>query len=515
MKVYSGQSIKRIEQACFDAGMTELRLMENAGVACAKVIRREFALEENKGKLVAVLCGKGKNGGDGFVIARKLSEIGAEPVIILTHAKPTIAEPVKMLERAESLDIRVYEYAAEPALCKEVIAQADLIVDCMFGIGYRGLADERTRELFEAVNASPAKVAAVDVPSGLDSEGVNFDPAHIRADLTVSISAFKPVHILEATAASCGKLVVVGINIAPQFFEAEEAVAEITDKRIVRSILPARAADANKGSFGHLLLVCGSYRMPGAAVFSAGGAVRSGVGKITLAFPQPAYPAITSKLNEPLFLPLAADEKGFFDVAARDALVAQLSKMSAVAIGCGIGTDIGAQALLETVCKRCKGTILVDADGINLLSENMYLLEERKAPTVLTPHLGEFSKLMDKPIEDIKRNRAKYAKLFCEQYPQAVLVLKGNNTIIAKKGEILYINPTGNPGLAQGGTGDVLAGLIAGLAAQGISPFESAVAGAFIHGDAGDLCAAELSQRAMSTDDLVRFLPSSLIQFEE
>ena len=512
MKVYTGQSIKNIEQACFKSGITEMRLMENAGVACAKVIRKEYDLENQKGKNVAVLCGKGKNGGDGFVIARKLYEIGANPTIILTHALPQIAEPVRMLERARELEITVLNYDVQSALCRNYIEDADIVVDCIFGIGYHGKADAKSAAIFDAVNRSAAAVVSVDVPSGLDSEGIDFDPGHIRADLTVSISAFKPVHILETTAPDCGKLVVVGISIDRRFFRTEKAVAEISDKKIVSAILPPRPEDANKGTFGHLLMLCGSYRMPGAAVMSAAAAVRSGVGKITLAFPDKAYAAIASKLNEPLFLPLASEEKGFFAPEAREELVKEFENKSAVVVGPGLGRELGSLAVLETAMKRCKGKLLVDADGINLLAKNIYLLEERTGETILTPHLGEFSLLIDKPIEDIKRNRKKYAKQFTERFPHTVLVLKGSNTIIACKGELLHINPNGNPGLAQGGTGDVLAGLIGGLAAQGIPAFGAAIAGAYIHGEAGDICAEKFSQRGMSTMDVVEAIPSSFLQ---
>ncbi|MBR2590184.1 MAG: NAD(P)H-hydrate dehydratase [Clostridia bacterium] len=514
MKVYTGESIKKIEQACFESGITEMRLMENAGVACAKVIRKEFDLENKKGKNIAVLCGKGKNGGDGFVIARKLYEIGANPTIILTHSFPRIAEPVRMLERAKELEIKVIDYDTQQGVCRNLIEDADIVVDCIFGIGYRGKADEKSAAIFATVNRSAAAVASVDVPSGLDSDGVDFDPGHIKADLTVSISAFKPVHIMETTAPDCGKLVVVSINIDRRFFSTEKAVAEITDKKIVSAILPSRPEDANKGTFGHLLMLCGSYRMPGAAVMSAAAAVRSGVGKITLAFPDKAYAAVASKLNEPLFLPVASDEKGFFAPEAREELIPAFEEKSAVLIGPGLGRELGSLAVLETAMKRCKGNLIIDADGINLLAKNIYLLEERTGDTILTPHPGEFSALMDKPIEDIMRNRQKYAKQFTERFEHTVLVLKGSNTIIARKGEILHINPTGNPGLAQGGTGDVLAGLIGGFIAQGIPAFGAAIAGAYIHGDAGDICAEKLSQRGMSTMDVVEAIPSSMLQFE-
>lgn len=513
MKVYTGESIRNIEKACFESGITELRLMENAGVACAKVIRQTYSLEQKTGKSVAILCGKGKNGGDGFVIARKLYEIGAVPTVILTHAFPSIKEPVQMFERAKELGIRYLHYDEDRALCLNAISSADIIVDCIFGIGYRGNADDKTREIFKAVNNSSAETVSIDVPSGLDSEGINFDPYHIKADLTVSISALKPVHIAAATSKDCGRVETVNINIDKKYFSLEKPVAEVTDGDTVKEFMPKRPADANKGTFGHLLMLCGSYRMAGAAVMSAKAAERSGVGKITLAFPEKAYPAVASKLNEPLFLPLAYDEKGFFDVSARDEVIKELENKSAVLVGCGIGKDIGSRAVVETVFKRCKAPILVDADGINILSENIYLLDEREEMTVLTPHLGEFSKLIDKPISDILLNRKKYAEQFAELHPNTVLVLKGKNTLIACKGEILYINSTGNAGLAQGGTGDALAGLMAGFIAQGISPLKSAVMAAHIHGEAGDMCAKELSQRGMTTDDVINFLPSSIKKY--
>ena len=509
MKVYTGQSIKNIEAACFASGITELRLMENAGVACAKVIRKRFRLEENKGRAVTILCGKGKNGGDGFVIARKLYEIGAEPTIILTHGAPTIAEPVEMLARAREMGIRILSFDEQQQLSFNFIEDAQILVDCIFGIGYHGAADPKTEAIFDAVNASEAAVVSVDVPSGLDSEGLDFEPRHIRADVTVTISAFKPVHVGDRTAAHCGDVICVSINIEKRFFDMEKAVAEITDGKTVCAILPRRAADANKGTFGHLLLLCGSYHMPGAAVFAAAAAERSGAGKITLAFPEPAYAAIASKLSEPLFLPLPADAEGFFETTAREKVIKELDGKSAVLVGCGIGTELGGLSVLETAMKRCKAPLLVDADGINLLSRNIYLLEEREEPTVLTPHLGEFAKLIGKPIEEIKANRALYACAFSESFPHTVLVLKGKNTIIACKGKILHINPTGNAGLAQGGTGDVLAGLMAGLMAQGIAPFESAVAAAFLHGEAGEAASEALSQRGMTTMDVVRFLPDA------
>lgn len=513
MKVYSASSIRRIENACFASGISELRLMENAGVACAKVIRTEYKLEDETGKKIAVLCGKGKNGGDGFVIARKMHEIGAVPTIILTDDYPTINEPVEMFERAKELGVRALFYNTDTQRCNTAIANADIIVDCIFGIGYHGSADEKTKEIFNLVNASQGEVVSIDLPSGLDGAGEDYDPSHIKADLTISISALKPVHINPKTEKSCGKIKVVNINIDRRFFELETPVAEISDGESVSAKFPRRENNSHKGDFGHLLMLCGSYTMPGAAVFSAAAAERSGAGKITLAFPDKAYPAITSKLNEPLFMPLGSDENGFFADFESEKLDFLLKNKSAVLIGCGIGTGRGAALMLEALIAKCKVPVLVDADGINLISQNINILENRKGVTVLTPHLAEFSRLIDKPISVIASDRVKAVKEFCDAHPDCVLVLKGRHTLIGCKDKMLYINPTGNAGLSQGGTGDVLAGLCAGFMAQGMSALDSAVCAAYIHGEAGDLCAQRLSQRGMTTDDLISFIPSSLKKY--
>ena len=513
MKVYSAQSIRNIESACFASGITELRLMENAGVACAKVIRTEYDLEAQTGKKIAVLCGKGKNGGDGFVIARKMYEIGAVPTIILTDSYPTIKEPVEMYERTKELEIRSLFYDTDTVRCQDVIAQADIIVDCIFGIGYHGLASAKTKDIFKLVNASAGKVVSVDLPSGLDGNGTDFDPDHIIADLTITISALKPVHINTLTEKFCGKIKVVNINIDKRFFETEKPVAEISDAQSISEKFPRRAKNSHKGTYGHLLMFCGSYRMAGAAVMSAKAAERSGAGKITLAFPEKAYPAVTSKLNEPLFMPLNNDENGFFDLSASREVKNLIKDKNAVLIGCGIGTGIGAQAVLESVMSECKAPVLVDADGINIISQNINILEQRSGITVLTPHLAEFSRLIDKPISVISADRQKAVSEFCQKHPNCVLLLKGRRTLIGCKDEILYINPTGNAGLAQGGTGDVLAGLAAGFMAQGMSATDSAVCAAYIHGEAGDMCAERLSQRGMTTDDLISFIPSSLKKY--
>ncbi len=513
MKVYSGNSVRNIENACFASGISESRLMENAGSACAKVLRDEFELDMHSEKKTVILCGKGKNGGDGFVIARKLTEIGMKPTVVLTAGYPSIAEPVEMFERARDLGVRFFQLKTDSYRSLNEIKTADILIDCVFGIGYHGSPDEYSSLVFDAVNSSHAKVVSVDVPSGLDSEGHDFAENHIRADLTIAISVMKPVNVKRETRKSCGKIKVVNIGIDERFFKTEHPVFQITDEKEVGEMFPLRSASANKGDFGHLLCVCGSYNMPGAAVMCTKSAVGSGAGKVTLAFPDKAYCAVTAHMFENMFLPLASDENGMFSSGAQVPLIRALSGKTAVLIGCGLGRSSAVKELVYSVVRACTAPLIIDADGINAVAANIDILKERKGITVLTPHLGEFAGLTGLSVTEIEKNKYKYAADFAEQYG-VILVLKGRGTLIACKDEPLYVNPTGNAGLAQGGTGDVLAGLLAGFTAQGFDPVEAAVAAVYIHGEAGDICAEKYSQMGMTPNHLINSFPDALKKYQ-
>lgn len=512
MKVFNASQIREIESKAVQFGMDEMRLMENAGAACAKVIKEDFSLTENPHKRVVILCGKGKNGGDGFVIARKLKEISVEPTIILTDGLPAIYEPAEMFDRAKTVSVRYLKWDTDSIRCADEIKNANILIDCIYGIGYHGSADEKTRQIFDAVNNSGAFVCSIDTPSGIDCAGTDYDPSHIKADLTISITAYKEVFVKPGIRDSLGEVKIVKIGIPEAFLEQIKTEYEIIDQNTVKRILPERSPDSHKGSFGHAMNICGSKRMPGAAVMSAASAVSSGLGKLTVTFPSDAYAPITSHLTEPLFLPVASDESGFFSALAIPDITEALQGKNAVLIGCGLGTSSGSKNVFKEVLKNCKAPLVIDADGINILSENIDILTQRKFPAILTPHLGEMARLTGLSVQEIAENKYEIAREFARKH-SVVLVLKSHETIVTD-GESLYINTTGNAGMAKGGSGDVLAGIIVSFIAQGISPTDSAIAAVYLHGLSGDICQSIYGQRGMTPTNIIEELPNALKKFE-
>lgn len=280
----------------------------------------------------------------------------------------------------------------------------------------------------------------------------------------------------------------------------------------VRRTLPPRKADGNKGDFGRALLICGSYEMPGAACMSAQAAVRSGVGLVELAFPRSAYPAITPKLNEPILLPVP-DLGGRLCLDSVEPILRSAQKADAVLIGCGIGRGLQTDPAVRRLITEIERPLVMDADGINILSGHIDLLERRKAPTVLTPHPGEMGRLMGQSAAAVQADRAGAAEFFAAD-PQITLVLKGAGTIVAAPGGRRACNHTGNCGMAKGGSGDVLAGILVALLAQGMEPGAAAQAAVYIHGRCGDHCADCTCVRGMLPTDLIMALPSVLKVFE-
>jgi len=271
---------------------------------------------------------------------------------------------------------------------------------------------------------------------------------------------------------------------------------------------------ANKGTFGRALSICGSRNMQGAAVLAASSALRCGAGLVTAAFPDAAYNAIAPKLTESLLLPLPSNEAGTFSSGAIPALVEQAEKSSAVLVGCGLGLNLHTKELVSALVQNCTKPMIIDADGINALAANIDILKNIKAPVILTPHPGEMSRLTGMSIADIERDRVNVARRFADEYG-VVLLLKGASTVIAGAGRRdAYINVTGNQGMAKGGSGDMLSGIILALLAQGVYPFDAAVLGAYIHGAAGDAAARELSLSSMLASDCIAALPRVLRTLE-
>ncbi len=502
MKIYTSERMKRIEAAANEKGMSYLDMMENAGIACADVIYKKLKCQDKK---IAVVCGKGKNGGDGFVAARRLTELGCEVCVVLVGGIPAAEDAITMFSRMPSIPV----FVAEQPEAKRRIAESDVIVDAVFGFGFKGEADEATADIFGAINSSQALVASIDLPSGAECDTARVCNSCIKADLTLAISCKKPAHVLLPAKKYCGKVTVVDIGldntaVAEEFFT-------FSDKPM--PILPRREETAHKGDFGRVLSICGSMKYPGAAVLAAKGAVKTGAGLVIAAFAQKAYPAIASKLTEPVMLPLPCCEDGFLARAAVEKLLPEIDKADTVLIGCGLGQTLCTASVFEEVLNSCKKNVVIDADGINLLSANINIPKAIQGHTVITPHPGEMARLVGLTTQQVNNNRLALTKAVAREYG-IVVVLKGANTVVSD-GERVYINRTGNPGMARGGSGDLLAGMTASLLAQGFEPFEAAVAAVYLHGAVGDEAAKRFSVHGMTPSDMADLLPELLSQYEQ
>ncbi len=515
MYIVTSNQMYQAECNAVKRGMSFPQLMENAGTACAQLIKKHFCISRDNPKKVLVISGKGKNGGDGFVIARKMWEYGCEVTLMLACGEPKDRISQDMFSLAESTGIDILRYDSNLTLLKGYIEGSDIIVDAVFGTGFSGSLSQPLSALAKAVNASKAKTVAVDVPSGANCDSASFDGTVFKADMTVAISAYKPIHILKPCNSCCGKTVIADIGITDEDFTSLDSVVCFTlGSREVRKTLPRRKPVSNKGTYGRALCVCGSMRMTGAAVLAAEGALRTGAGLVTLAFPQAAYSAITPKLTETLFLPLDSNLEGTFAFSALSGITENAKNSTAVLIGCGLGFNKDTSRLVHSAIREIKTPMIIDADGINALSTNIDILKETKAPVILTPHPGEMSRLCGKSIAEIIADPVSVAYEFAHTYGVTV-ILKGANTVVCGTGENeICINTTGNAGLARGGSGDLLSGMVVSLLAQGMKPFEAAVCAVYLHGLAADEVAEKTSMRGMLPSDILRYLPEFFSKFE-
>lgn len=503
MPVLNALQTRKLEQAAAENGIDGLTLMENAGSAAAQVILEEMG----KNPFFAlILCGKGNNGGDGFVVARKLLEEGKRAAVFLPEGLPKTQEAKVMYERLKELGGKFFSFEQAMEACKN----ADVIVDGIYGIGFHGSLPEELVPLCHMVKESKARVFALDLPSGTRCDTGEFCGEAFRADVTVPFTSLKPVHVLYPSADMCGKTLVRQVGIPPWLIHSSECVMEEYGQDFVERLLPKRGLSANKGTFGRLLCLCGSKGMAGAAIMAARAALRTGVGIADVSLPESIYPIVSACVPEAVFTVLE-EEKTDGGIRGLTSFRKSLEKASACVAGCGLGS--GAEPIVFRLLSEAKVPVLLDADGINSLAANIDVLKTAKMPVLLTPHPGEMARLLKLSVAEVQNDRLNIAGSFAEKYG-VFLLLKGANTLIASPDGRICVNRTGNPGMATGGSGDVLSGIIGALLAQGMPVYEAAVCGAWLHGRAGDLCAERLSQTAMLPTDLIETLPSLFLSLK-
>lgn len=502
MIITTADEIRAIEVREDEIGTKFLALMEKAGSGCAGLIMDEYAPEDGP---VTVVCGSGKNGGDGFVIARKLLRAGYDVCAVLAFGEPKAADAIENFRRANDLAVPMFSWGTPEA--EEAVKTAQVLVDCMFGIGFRGAANELQSEVFSAMNEAPGDTVSIDVPSGVVTDTGEVLGTAVKAAWTIAISTLKPLHVLYPAREYCGDVRILDIGLLPESYAAVTPRLHTLDGEEAAALLPVRSRTAHKNDAGHILSLCGSYRMPGAACLCANAALRAGAGLLTAAYPEPAYPAVSSHLTEAMSLPLPAASDGTISVDALPVLNGFLEKATVLVAGCGLGQSDDVRAVLTDLLKMFDGPVLLDADALNNLAGDLSVLKARTAPTVLTPHPGEMAKLTGTPVSELLSDRVSAAKTFADEYGVTVL-LKGPDTVIASfETENILVNTTGNEGLAKGGSGDTLSGILGAFLAQGTAPFEAAAAAAYYHGKSAEFCALDRSLRSVLATDLIEALP--------
>ncbi len=508
IKVLGAAQSRHLEECAVQAGARLLDLMENAGSAAVRFLRKKYDLEQ---KRCVVLCGLGNNGGDGFVAARRLQECGAHVIVILMEGLPSTDNARHMYGMLDDTGVKVLRYEEASSYLPSMVESADFILDAVYGVGFHGSAPQFMEPVFRAVTNSRGVTLALDVPSGVNCDTGAVEGPCVMADYTVSFSTLKNGHLLQPAKGCCGQVVVVPIGIDLSLINAQESPLEVTDTELAQRVIKPRNPESNKGDYGRLLCLCGSEGMAGAASLCARAALRGGAGLVNVVLPRSIYPIVAAGAQEAIYTLLDYAPSGALTGEAQTALAEALAKADAMVLGCGLGTGREASALLRQCLMGAEKPIVIDADGINLLARNIDILKTVQAPLVLTPHPGEMARLTGRSVKEIQLHRLEFACSFAREY-NVVLVLKGAGTIVASPAGHAWVNQTGNAGMAKGGSGDVLAGLTGALLAQGCKPEEAAAAAVWLHGTAGDRCAARLSQTAMLPADLIGELPGLFLE---
>ncbi|MEW6117977.1 MAG: NAD(P)H-hydrate dehydratase [Nitrospirota bacterium] len=506
MKVVTAEEMREIDRSTIEGyGIPGSVLMERAGLAVASRVR---ALSlPNK---VLVLCGGGNNGGDGLVVARNLFNWGFNVKVLMTAKRDSLSPDCRQ-------QFQIAKEIGLPIEYRTKLTRADIhsavVVDAVFGTGLSRPVRGEVAGIFAFLNNSAATVIAVDIPSGISSDTGDVLGEALMADYTVTFGLPKRGHLLGPGAAYTGRLFVEDIGFPSKLLTADALKVSLVSREMIAPLLPPRQRDAHKGDFGHILVIAGARGKTGAALMTAKACLRSGAGLVTLAVPESLADVIQGRVTEEMVLPLPDDGSGMFSSRALDDIFPFIEKRAdIIAIGPGIGVSEETTAIMTELVQRSTVPMVIDADGLNSLSASFKSEHEvqdafrrAKSPLVLTPHHGEMARLVHCSLST---DRIATALSFA-QSTGTCLVLKGGPTITASPEGDAFINPTGNPGMATGGSGDVLTGIIAALLGQSLNPVNAAVYGVYLHGLAGDKAAEVKGEQALIASDIIDALPGA------
>jgi hydroxyethylthiazole kinase-like uncharacterized protein yjeF len=503
MKVSTVEEMRNLDRGAIEGfKIPDLILMENAGGAVYFVINNEFGVE---GKRFTIFCGVGNNGGDGFVVARKLHSNRGRVTVFLLGDKGKLTGCAKdNFEMIASMPIEIVQLTsvqdAHPA-----ISHCDAIVDALFGTGLVRDVGGIYREVIELINQSQKTVFSVDIPSGVNGDTGHVMGCAVRADYTVTFGLPKRGNLLFPGFGLCGKLFVTHISFPPSLYNADTIKVETNNPVPI----PERGEDTHKGSYGKALFIAGSSNYLGAPYFAALSFLKAGGGLSYLASPESITNFLATKGSEIVFVPQRETDRGSIAGKARDQLLEFSDRVDMVIMGPGLSLHEETQQLVRELALEIQKPLVIDGDGITAISKEIGVIKKRREATILTPHFGEMSRITKADIGEIQRDRIPLLSRTCEELG-AFIILKGAHSLIGYPDERIFINMSGNPGMATAGSGDVLVGTMAAMFGLGLSLEDSIRMGVFIHGMAGDFAMREIGADGMVAGDIMNYLPEAI-----
>ncbi len=504
MKVSTVSEMRTMDKAAIvQFGIPETLLMENAGLAAYSVLEKEFGV---RGNSFLVFCGLGNNGGDGFVLARKIhSGGGSVKAFILGDMKNFKGTAKTNLDILLKMPLEVKEITSARTV-RQDIAHCNVIVDAIFGTGLTREVEGLHREIIEAINASNKIVLSLDIPSGINGDTGRIMGCAVQADFTVTFGLPKVGNLLMPGYHHCGRLSITHISFPPLLYDSASLKIAVNDP----PRLPSRDIGGHKGDFGEALFIAGAKGYYGAPYYAALSFLKAGGGYSRLAAPESVTPIVAAKGSEIVFIPQEETPSGSISRSNRNALIDLAKKMDIIVLGPGLSLNDETASLAYDLAYEIRKPLIIDGDGITAVCRDLTCLRRRKAPTILTPHLGEMSRITGKTVSAIDKNKIEVLKSAANDL-KAMIVLKGAHTLIGYPDGKIYVNMSGNSGMATAGSGDVLAGTIAAMYGLGLSLEDAVRKGVFIHGTSGDLAADEKGEDGITAQDILDYLPKAMM----
>ncbi len=516
MKILTSEQMKNIDRRTIKKyGIPGVVLMENAGLQAAMYVID--SVKDIHRKEILILCGPGNNGGDGFVIARHFFNQGLLPhTILIGDRKKVKGDALINLKIARNMGIEIDEVKTERSWLKyhEHLAHTDLIIDALLGTGLEGIPRGIYKKVISDMNQSGAEIIAIDIPSGLSGSLCKVEGEAVRADRTITFCCPKIAHIFPPSEEYVGNLKIADISVPEEAIQEEKAWLNLVEEDLARSLIPSRKRDAHKGDFGHILAICGSIGKSGAAALVAESALKTGAGLVTVATGSSAQKLLAAQCSEMMTEPLLETETGSISKKALLRLKELSRGKELLVIGPGITTHPDTSSAMRILLKETQMPALVDADGLNAFEGYSKELYGKHRELVVTPHPGEMGRIIGQPAKFVQENRSEVCRNFATTH-HCYVVLKGYKTLISDPLGNVYVNPTGNPGLATAGAGDILTGMIAGFLVQKTGILNALILAVYLHGLAADIAAAELGEIPLMARDVIACLPDALMELSD